>query len=414
MTKRIGLVVGIAGFAVIRILPGPVSLAPDGWAAAAVVVLMAVWWLTEAVPIPVTALIPVALFPVLGLMSMRDAAAPYANEVIFLFMGGFFLAKAMERWGLHRRIALSIVSMVGASPTRVLFGFMAATAFVSMWISNTSTAAMMVAPAVAVGGMLRPVEGPGSSGTYNFGIALMLGIAYSASIGGVGTLIGTPPNVLFAGAALELLDIRIGFLKWMTVAIPVSTLMLALCWLVLVRVYPPEQLRGDAGALLDEQRQGLGAMSRAERLVAVVFALTVLAWMMRAPKQLGPISVPGITTWLPGVTDGTIAIICALVLFVYPLDWKRGVVALDWETAVRIPWGVLVLFGGGLALANAMDSTGLAAWIGGGLAGLGTWPLVALVAASAALFIFLEKSRRTRQPRQWPCRSWPVSGSRWA
>jgi sodium-dependent dicarboxylate transporter 2/3/5 len=352
-------------------------------------VLMASWWLTEAVPIAVTALLPLVLFPVLELMTMQEAATPYANEVIFLFMGGFFLARAMEKWGLHRRIALGIVARMGTSPSRVLLGFMAGTAFVSMWISNTSTAAMMLAPGLAVAGMLRPTEGPGSTGRYNFGVALMLGIAYASSIGGVGTLIGTPPNTLFAAAALELADVRVGFLQWMLVATPFAWIMLLLTWLVLIRVYPPEKLRGDAAALLEEQRRSLGPMSRGERLVSVVFALAVLAWVMREPKALGALTLPGIATWLPGVTDGTIAMTAALVLFVVPVDWKEGEGALDWASASTIPWGVLLLFGGGLSLAAAMAGTGLAEWIGGGIGALAGWPTFALIAAAAALFIFL-------------------------
>jgi sodium-dependent dicarboxylate transporter 2/3/5 len=223
--RKLGLIVGLGAFVVMRIVPGPASLPPEGWAAASVMALMAVWWLSEAVPIAVTALVPLVLFPMLGLMTMQEAAAPFSNEVIFLFMGGFFLAKSMERWGLHRRIALAIVASMG-------------TCFVSMWISNTSTAAMMLAPGLAVAGMLRPTEGPGATGKYNFGIALMLGIAYASSIGGVGTLIGTPPNVLFAASALELANVRVGFLQWMMVATPFAWIMLVLTWLILVRVYP--------------------------------------------------------------------------------------------------------------------------------------------------------------------------------
>ena len=387
--RRVGLLGGAAAFLVMRLVPEPASLAPEGWAAASVMVLMAAWWLTEAAPMAVTALLPLVLFPVLGLMTMQQAATPYANEVIFLFMGGFFLAKAMEKWGLHRRIALAIVARMGASPSRVLLGFMAGTGFVSMWISNTSTAAMMLAPGLAVAAMLRPTEGPGATGRYNFGIALMLGIAYASSIGGVGTLIGTPPNVLFAASALELADVRVGFLQWMLVAAPVAWIMLILTWLILIRVYPPEQLRGDAAALLADQRRALGPMSRAERLVSGVFALTVLAWVMREPKALGALTIPGIATWLPGVTDGTIAIVAALVLFVVPLEWKRVETALDWGTAVTIPWGVLLLFGGGLSLAAAMAGTGLAEWIGGGIGGLAGWPTMWLIAASATLFTFM-------------------------
>ena len=367
---RVGLLAGAAAFALMQLVPGPASLAPEGWAAASVVVLMACWWLTEAAPIAVTALVPLVLFPVLGLMTMQEAATPYANEVIFLFMGGFFLAKAMEKWGLHRRIALSIVARMGTSPARVLLGFMAGTGFVSMWISNTSTAAMMLAPGLAVAAVLRPVDGPGSTGQYNFGIALMLGIAYASSIGGVGTLIGTPPNTLLAAAALELVGVRVGFLQWMIVGVPFAWVMLLSTWMILIRVYPPEELRGDASALLDLQRRELGPMSRGERLVSLVFAFTVLAWVMREPKVLGAVTIPGIATWLPGVTDGTVAMAAALVLFVFPIDWRRGEVALDWKAATTIPWGVLLLFGGGLSLAAAMAGTGLAEWVGGGIAAL--------------------------------------------
>jgi len=386
---RVGLIGGATAFALMQLVPGPAALPPEGWAAASVAVLMASWWLSEAVPIPVTALLPLVLFPTLGLTTMQQAASPYANEVIFLFMGGFFMARAMERRGLHRRIALSIVAQMGASPGRVLLGFMAGTAFVSMWISNTSTAAMMLAPALAVAAMLRPTEGPGSSGRYNFGVALMLGIAYSASIGGVGTLIGTPPNALFAGASLELAGVRVGFLQWMLVAVPISWVMLLVSWLVLLRVYPPETLRGDAAALLAEQRRELGPMSPGERTVSVIFALTALGWLMREPKDLGALTIPGIATWLPGVTDGTVAMMGAIALFLIPTDWRRGEVALDWSTAVTIPWGVLILFGGGLSLAAAMSETGLAVWIGGGIGALAGWPTAALIAASATLFVFL-------------------------
>jgi sodium-dependent dicarboxylate transporter 2/3/5 len=237
--------------------------------------------------------------------------------------------------------------------------------------------------------MLRPTEGAGSAGRYNFGVALMLGIAYAASIGGVGTLIGTPPNALLAAAALELTGVRIGFLQWMLVGIPFAWIMLLLTWLVLLRIYPPEQLRGDAATLLEEQRRALGPMSRGERIVSAVFALAVVAWVMREPKALGDVTIPGIATWLPGVTDGTVAMVAALLLFVTPLDWKRGETALDWETASTIPWGVLVLFGGGLSLAAAMAATGLAEWIGGGIASLAGWPTLVLIAASTALFVFM-------------------------
>jgi sodium-dependent dicarboxylate transporter 2/3/5 len=238
LVRRIGFVGGLAVFALLLLLPAPGGLSPEGWRAAAIAVLMASWWLTEAVPIPVTALLPLVLFPALGVLTMQEAAAPYANELIFLFMGGFFLATAMERWSVHRRIALAIMARVGTSPKRLLLGIMVAACFVSMWISNTATTAMMLPIALAVGAMFRPPE-LAAGKPYHFGIALMLGIAYASSLGGVGTLVGTAPNALFAASALELGGYDVGFAQWMMMGVPVAWTMLPLTWLILIRVYRP-------------------------------------------------------------------------------------------------------------------------------------------------------------------------------
>jgi len=383
-----GLLGGAGAFLFLLFLPAPGSLSPEGWRTASVAVLMAVWWMTEAIPIPATSLLPLVLFPSLGVLEMSDAAAPYAHELIFLFMGGFLIAVAMERWELHRRIALRIVGAVGTGPRSLIFGFMLATAFLSMWISNTATTAMMLPIGIAVGEMFRP--GESETGGYSFGIALMLGIAYAASIGGVATLIGTPPNAVLAGAADELLGARIGFLEWMAVGLPITVVLLPVAWLVLVYVlHPPGRISGDAGELLAREREGLGAMSTGEKAVGTVFALTGTAWVLRAPKAFGEVTIPGIQTWLPGVTDATIAMAAAVVLFLIPVDRRRGEFALDWETARRIPWGVLVLFGGGLSLARAMDRSGLAEWIGGGVGALEAVPAIVIFGTVAALFVFL-------------------------
>jgi sodium-dependent dicarboxylate transporter 2/3/5 len=386
--KRLGLLAGAVLFVVVLLLPPPAGLPPAGWRTAAVALLMAVWWMTEAIPIPATALLPLVLFPVLGVLEMPDAAAPYANHLIFLFMGGFFIAMAMQRWNLHRRIALSIIAAVGTGPRRLVLGFMLATAFLSMWISNTATTAMMLPIALAVGEMFRP---PGTDGgQYRFGIALMLGIAYAASIGGVATLIGTPPNAVFAAAAGELLGRPIGFMEWMAVGVPVAAVFLPAAWLLLVGVlHRPGKLSGDAEGLIAAEREGLGPMSRGERSVAIVFALTAAAWILREPKTFGGVTVPGLQSLAPGVQDSTIAIAASVVLFLLPVDWKRGVFALDWATARKIPWGVLVLFGGGLSLARAMDRSGLAGWIGGRVAGMSGLSVVLIVGAVAVLFVFL-------------------------
>ena len=387
LVRRIGFLGGLALFTLLLFLPAPGGLSVEGWRVAATAVLMASWWLTEAVPIPVTALLPLVLFPALGVLTMQEAAAPFANELIFLFMGGFFLAMAMERWAVHRRIALSIMSAVGASPKRLLLGIMAATGFVSMWISNTAATTMMLPIALAVGAMFRPADlAPGKP--YHFGITLMLGIAYASSLGGVGTLVGTPPNALFAASALELQGYDVGFAQWMTMGVPIACILLPLTWLILLKVYPPGELRGDAAHALAAERASQGPMSKGEKFVATVFVLTVVAWVLREPKPIGAVIIPGIATWLPGVTDGSIAIAAGLVLLVFPLDWRRGSVALEWRDAVRIPWGVLLLFGGGLSLAGAMNSTGLATWMGGGVENLAGLPTFLLIAAVCALFVF--------------------------
>jgi solute carrier family 13 (sodium-dependent dicarboxylate transporter), member 2/3/5 len=242
IAQRIGLIGGALAFIVMLSIEGPEGLSVEGWRTAAVAVLMAFWWMTEAIPIPATAILPLVLFPTLGVLSAPDASAPYANDLIFLFMGGFFIAVTMERWGLHKRIALGILTFVGTGPYQLVLGFMIATAFLSMWISNTATAAMMLPIGIAVGEMFRPQD---QEGPYEFGIALMLGIAYAASIGGSATLIGTPPNAVFAGAASEMLDIQIGFVQWMGVGLPIVFVMLPITWILLTRfLYKPGKLSG--------------------------------------------------------------------------------------------------------------------------------------------------------------------------
>lgn len=384
--RRFGLIGGATLFLVALALPAPGSLPPEAWRMAAVTLLMASWWITEAVPIEVTALLPLVLFPLLGILTMPNAAAPYANELIFLFMGGFFIAFTMERWNLHTRIALTIVSAVGTGPRVLVLGIMLATAFLSMWISNTATAAMMLPIALAIGEMFRPAT---REGKYDFGIALMLGTAYAASIGGVATIIGTPPNAVMAGAASEMLGIRVGFLQWMTVGVPVGAILLILCWLVLVSIYPPGELSGDAEGLLAEQRAALGPMSRGEKIVGSVFVATALGWIVREPKVFGEVTVPGIATFFPNVTDATIAMMGALALFLIPVDRRGGVFALDWPTARRIPWGVLILFGGGLSLARAMETSGLAMAIGSSVGRLADLPHIVILLAAVTLFLMM-------------------------
>jgi solute carrier family 13 (sodium-dependent dicarboxylate transporter), member 2/3/5 len=361
---------------------------PAAQRTAAVAVLMAVWWLTEALPISATALIPLVAFPGLGILTPAQAAAPYANPVVFLFLGGFMLALALQRWGLHRRIALAIVTAVGTQPDRLVLGFMLATAFLSMWISNTATAAMMVPIGVALCTLLRRDDGAADS--FNFGTALMLGIAYAATIGGVGTLIGTPPNAILAAAASDHLGRHIGFAEWMMVGMPVVLVMLPATWLLLVRVlYPPAPLADGAAALLHAERTGLGPMHRGERITAVVFVLMAAAWVFREPKAFGAFTLPGITSFAPAIDDSTIAIAGALILFLAPAERNRAV--LTWDDTRALPWGVLLLFGGGLALARAFETSGLAQVIASVVGLLGAVPLWVMLLVAGALFLALSE-----------------------
>lgn len=385
--QRVGLMLGPVACLLVLFAPVPEGLTTTGLRTAAVLVLMAIWWVTEAVPIPVTALLPLALFPLLGVLDMSATAAPFASELIFLFMGGFFIAAAMERTGLHRRVALAIVDAVGTSPARLILGFMLATAFLSMWISNTASTTMMLPIALAVGDMLKPTD---RTGPYEFGISLMLGIAYAASIGGISTLIGTPPNAILAAAAQEILGVQIGFGEWMLIGLPVALLMLPLGWLALIKVlYPPRDIIGGAAALITQERARLGSASRAERIVGLVFLCTAAAWIFRTPKQLGAFEVPGITSFAPWVQDSTIAMIAALLLFSIPLNLRRGEFILDWRAGQRIAWGVLILFGGGLSLARAMEQSGLATWIGSFVTVFETVPFWLLTIGVVTLLVFL-------------------------
>jgi sodium-dependent dicarboxylate transporter 2/3/5 len=381
------LLLGPLLFLAVLFLPQPPGLGSAGHATLAVTTWMAAWWLTVAVALPVTALLPLALFPILGIADPETTAAPYANPIIFLFLGGFLLAAAIERWGLHRRLALGVIARTGTGPRRVVAGFMVVTAFISMWVSNTATAAMMLPIAVAV--LKLAEERPGAS---EFGTALMLGIAYAASIGGVATLVGTPPNAIFAANAGELAGRPVGFAEWMLVGLPLSVVMLAIAWatLCLLKSRLPRGPLPRMAEALARQRAAMGPWSAGERGTAIVFALTALAWIWRQPKALGPVTVPGIQSLLPAVGDATIAMAAATVLFLTPVRTDSGrAPLLDWEHARQIPWGILLLFGGGLTLARQFEETGLTTWLAGHLAALEGLTPILLVAIVAILFIFL-------------------------
>jgi sodium-dependent dicarboxylate transporter 2/3/5 len=379
-----GLIGGPLACGALLLLPPPAGLTPDAWAVAAVTLLMVVWWITEALPVAATALLPVVGFPLLGVAGVQEAAVPYAHPLIFLFLGGFLIAKAVERWNLHRRVALSILKAVGAAPDRLIGGFMTATAVLSLWLSNTATTIMMVPIALAVVGLLGPRDDEaGGSAHSRFAVALLLGIAYAASIGGMGTLIGTPPNALLAAFLAERYGIAIGFGRWMLFGLPLAAVLLALTWLLLTRIAFRVDRRPIAGAaeVIAAELQALGRPSRAERRVAGVFAAVAALWVLR----------PLIEERLPGsgLSDTGIALLGGLALFVIPADLRNRRFLLDWEAAKTLPWGVLILFGGGLSLASAIQSSGLAAWIGLLLEGCAGWPPFALLLLVTGVVVFL-------------------------
>ena len=374
--QRVGLFGGALLFAALLLVPAPEGLSGEGWRCAAVGVLMAAWWITEAIPIPATALLPLVLFPLLGVLPIDEAAAPFANPVIYLYLGGFLLALGMQRWGLHRRIALTIVRLVGDSPRRIAFGFLLATAFVSMWVSNTATALMMLPIGMSVVGLV----GADQPSQRNFGIVIALAIAYGATVGGVGTIIGTPPNALLAGFLSETYGVEVGFGQWMLLGVPVVLIGLPVVFGVLMRLYPVgrEPLEGGAEAIRRELA-AMGRMSGPEWAVAVVFGLVAALW----------IAGPLVREALPGLSDTAIAMGGALLLFLLPVDWRRMEFVLDWRSAEALPWGVLILFGGGLSLAAAIQATGLADYIGSLLVGLGGLPTLAVVAVVALVILLL-------------------------
>jgi len=374
--RRAGLIGGLAVFAALLWLPAPEGLSAEGWRCAAVGVLMAAWWITEAIAIPATALLPLVLFPVLGVLPIADAAAPFANPLIYLYLGGFLLALGMQRWGLHRRLALSVVASVGDSPRRIALGFLLATAFVSMWVSNTATALMMLPVGVSVVGL---AGAEGAEGR-NLGIVVALSIAYGASVGGLGTLIGTPPNALLAGFLSETYGVEIGFGQWMLLGVPLVAVGLPMTFAVLTRVYPLGLARSAAGAAaVRAELAAMGPLRGPERTVAVVFGVVATLWVA------GPL----VREAVPGLSDTAIGMGGALLLFVLPADWRRMRFVLDWRAAEDLPWGVLVLFGGGLSLAAAIEATGLATFIGARLGGLAGLPAVAVVAAVVLVILAL-------------------------
>ncbi|WP_339858068.1 DASS family sodium-coupled anion symporter [Thalassospira alkalitolerans] len=410
LRRQVGLWGGILVFVAMMVMTPPSGMGMVAWHAAALAALMAVWWLSEAIPIAATALVPVALAPMLGLAPVGQVTQHYANPLLFMFLGGFVIAIAMERWNLHRRIALLILKRVGFCPRALVGGFIAATAFLSMWVSNTATATMMLPIALSIINLLKDqqakapdvtgvVAEPGETkdavkggdpdieqldpSTRNFAMALLFGIAFGASIGGIGTLIGTPPNALLAGYLASNFDIAIGFGQWMVLGVPFAAVLLVLCWVVLTRfVYPQaDDLPAAACAALERDIATLGPMSRGEKSVAIVFVATASLWLLRPLIEVALPALP--------ISDASIAMLAAIVLFALPVNARENVHVLDWKATLRLPWGVLLLVGGGLALGAMINDSGLAVWVAGNAGALPDLPVFVQITLIAAMVILI-------------------------
>ncbi len=381
--KKKGFWSGIIVFFIILILPGSESLSLEAKAVGAVAILMAVWWATESIPVPVTALLPIALFPLLGITDIKTAAVPYANPNIYLFLGGFILALAIESTGLHKRIALSMILQVGKNSKSLIGGFMLVAALISMFVMNTSTTLMLLPIGLAVCSVVtETVPNLNENDRKNFDTALMLGIAYAATIGGMSTLVGTAPNIVFAAFMQETYGIEISMIDWMTMGVPLSALLLLGAWVLLTKyVFPVDFVASDSTrSELSNSLQSLGPLSKNEIKVLIVFALTVFAWMTRRIFT----QIEG----LEGITDAGIAIIAAIALFIIPSSDSKSSIMI-WEKSKELPWGLLILFGGGLSLASQITSTGLGLWIGNLLIGLQNVPEIVLILCVATMIIFL-------------------------
>ncbi|MEM1093064.1 MAG: SLC13 family permease [Bacteroidota bacterium] len=366
--------------AVLLLIPAPEGLDVAAWRTVAVAAWMALWWVTEAIPIAATALLPMALFPLLEILPIRATTAPYANPLVFLFLGGFILAAALERWNLHRRIALVVIGAMGTEPKRIIAGFMLAAALLSMWVSNTATAMMMLPIGLSVIELTKRDEAEAVQAP--FAIALLLGLAYGCSIGGMATLIGTPTNAFLVGFLEETYSYDIAFADWMMLGLPLALIGLLVAFALLTSVLFPVNVAAIPGgrAFIADELQGLGPMQAPERRVALVFGTVALLWILR----------PQLTPFVPGLSDTGIGMIGAVLLFIVPSgSTDRKTALLTWRHAERIPWGVLLLFGGGLSLAAAISSTGLAMWIGEQLTLFASWPPLALMLLVVLVIVFL-------------------------
>ena len=382
--QLVGLILGPLLFILMMFFLSPEGMGSEAQPVLAVTLWVATWWITEAIPIPVTSLLPILLLPVTGAMEADVVTSAYGNDIIYLFLGGFFIATAMEKWNLHKRLALAIIAFIGTGTQRILLGFMVATAFLSMWVSNTAAVMMMIPMGLAITAQVAAaLKGtPEEKELPKFEKALIFGIGYAGTIGGLGTLIGTPPNIILAAQVKELFGVEISFAGWMLIAVPIVIVLLFSTWFYLGRFAFKMNLKGLPGGkeVIQQERHGLGKTTFEEKAVSAVFIFAAFMWITREFLWMGI---------LPGLKDGMIAVVAAVLLFAIPTSKKIGKRILSWEDSKEIPWGVLLLFGGGLAIAAGFRDTGLSEWIGSQLTALEGFHMIVIIAASSFLVLAL-------------------------
>lgn len=389
-TKLIGLLGGLAILFLLLVLPAPEGLSPEAKAAAGVALLMTVWWITEAIPIYATAFVPMALYPLLKILPAEETAANYGHNYVLMLLAGFFLARAIEGQNLHKRIALVIIHFLGTSRQRLILSFMLATAFLSMWIANVAVALLMLPIALA---LINKEEAEADGQLSNFGLALMLAIAYAASVGGTATLIGTPPNMVFAGMIGKLFPEapEISFFQWMKVGLPLVIIFLPVIWFYLTRYFKISGSFAGSRDIVDQELAALGKMTPGEKRVLIIFVLTALGWVFRRDFVLDNTTIPGWSTLLgidDYVHDSTVAMVGGLLLFCLG-DGQTGRRLLSWKSASQVPWGVVMIVGGGYAIAESFAVTGLAEWVGSRLSFISQYPQLVVLIIVVGLMIFL-------------------------
>ncbi len=383
-TKFLGLIIGIVFLMITCLFSSPETLNTKAWLTLGVAMLMATWWLTEAIPLPVTGLLPLIFFPILGVSSIKETAQAFSHPIIFLFMGGFIIGLAMQHTGLHKRIAYYIIAKFKNGPKSLIFGFMCATAFLSMWISNSATAIMMLPIALSIITVFK--EDKNTAKNNNFDKALVLSIAFSATIGGIATIIGTPPNTVMAAMLSELYNYEINFLDWLKIGLPTSLILLPITWVVLTFLcFPLDSSIMIKNKIINDKIKELGKISQDEIMVGVVFIITASLWISRkwVSSALENIIPSG------ALNDSTIAISAAIILFIIPSNRPNRDRLINWDVAQSIPWGALILIGGGLSLATVINSSGLAAWIGSLSSNLSGISIIFIVLISIASIIIL-------------------------